>query len=88
MSCKTDNGNGHKPGSVGHPIPGVVARVVHPETWQPLPCGTAGLLLVKGANRMLGYLKQPDKTAEVLHDEWYVTGDIATVDEDGFIVHH
>ena len=80
-----DGQRGHKPGSVGHPIPGVVARVVHPETWQPLPCGTAGLLLVKGANRMLGYLKQPDKTAEVLHDEWYITGNIATVDEDGFV---
>jgi acyl-[acyl-carrier-protein]-phospholipid O-acyltransferase/long-chain-fatty-acid--[acyl-carrier-protein] ligase len=76
---------GHKPGSVGHPIPGVAARVVHPDTHQPLPDGTAGLLLAKGPNRMLGYLKQPDKTAEVFHDDWYITGDIAAIDEDGFI---
>jgi acyl-[acyl-carrier-protein]-phospholipid O-acyltransferase/long-chain-fatty-acid--[acyl-carrier-protein] ligase len=76
---------GHKPGTVGHPVPGVAARVVHPETWQPLPCGTEGLLLVKGPNCMLGYLKQPEKTAEVLHDGWYVTGDIATIDDAGFI---
>ena len=48
---------GHKPGTVGHPVPGVAARVVHPETRQPLPCGTEGLLLVKGPNRMLGYLQ-------------------------------
>jgi acyl-[acyl-carrier-protein]-phospholipid O-acyltransferase/long-chain-fatty-acid--[acyl-carrier-protein] ligase len=76
---------GHKPGTVGHPIPGVTARVVHPETGEPLPCGTEGLLLVTGPNRMLGYLGQPEKTAEVLQDGWYVTGDIATIDEDGFI---
>jgi acyl-[acyl-carrier-protein]-phospholipid O-acyltransferase/long-chain-fatty-acid--[acyl-carrier-protein] ligase len=76
---------GHKPGTVGQPIPGVVARVVHPETGAPLPSGTAGLLLVAGPNRMLGYLGQPEKTAEVLQDGWYVTGDIAAIDEDGFI---
>jgi acyl-[acyl-carrier-protein]-phospholipid O-acyltransferase/long-chain-fatty-acid--[acyl-carrier-protein] ligase len=76
---------GHKPGTVGHPVPGVAARVVHPETWQALSCGTEGLLLVKGPNRMLGYLQQPEKTAEVLRDGWYVTGDIAAIDDAGFI---
>jgi acyl-[acyl-carrier-protein]-phospholipid O-acyltransferase/long-chain-fatty-acid--[acyl-carrier-protein] ligase len=76
---------GQKPESVGHPIPGVAVKVVHPETRQPLPYGMEGLLLLKGPNRMLGYLKQPEKTAEVLQDDWYVTGDIATIDEDGFL---
>jgi acyl-[acyl-carrier-protein]-phospholipid O-acyltransferase/long-chain-fatty-acid--[acyl-carrier-protein] ligase len=76
---------GHKPGTVGHPIPGVAARVVHLETGAPLPSGAEGLLLVKGPNRMLGYLGQPEKTAEVLQDGWYITGDIAAIDEDGFI---
>jgi acyl-[acyl-carrier-protein]-phospholipid O-acyltransferase/long-chain-fatty-acid--[acyl-carrier-protein] ligase len=76
---------GHKPGTVGHPIPGVAARVVHPETGAPLPSGTEGLLLVTGPNCMLGYLGQPEKTAEVLQDGWYMTGDIAAIDEDGFI---
>jgi acyl-[acyl-carrier-protein]-phospholipid O-acyltransferase/long-chain-fatty-acid--[acyl-carrier-protein] ligase len=76
---------GHKPGTVGHPIPGVSARIVHPETEEPLPYGTAGLLLVHGPSRMLGYLGQPEKTAEVLRHGWYVTGDIAAIDEDGFI---
>jgi acyl-[acyl-carrier-protein]-phospholipid O-acyltransferase/long-chain-fatty-acid--[acyl-carrier-protein] ligase len=76
---------GNKPGSVGHPIPGVAARVVDQETGAPLPIGQEGLLLVKGANLMLGYLHAPERTADVIRDGWYVTGDIARIDEDGFI---
>ncbi|HEY3130759.1 MAG TPA: acyl-[ACP]--phospholipid O-acyltransferase [Acidobacteriota bacterium] len=76
---------GHKRGSIGHPLPGISVRVVDPETMEPLPNGKAGLLLVKGPNVMLGYLNRPEKTAEVIRDGWYVTGDIGTVDEDGFI---
>ena len=44
-----------------------------------------GLLLVKGPSRMLGYVGEPARTAEVIRDDWYVTGDIAAMDEDGFI---
>jgi acyl-[acyl-carrier-protein]-phospholipid O-acyltransferase/long-chain-fatty-acid--[acyl-carrier-protein] ligase len=58
---------------------------VHPESGAALPSNTEGLLLVKGPNRMLGYLGQPDATAAVLRDGWYVTGDIASIDADGFI---
>ncbi len=76
---------GTKPGSVGHPVPGVAVRVVHPETGVPLPAGEAGLLMVRGPNVMLGYLGLAEKTAEVIRDGWYATGDIATVDDDGFI---
>ena len=76
---------GNKPGTVGHPLPGVAARIVDPATFEPLPPNTEGLLLVKGSNRMLGYLKQPERTAEVFRDGWYVTGDIALVDDEGFI---
>ena len=50
-----------------------------------LPIGQTGLLLVKGPNIMLGYLDKPEKTKEVIQDGWYITGDIATLDEDGFI---
>ena len=76
---------GTKPGSVGHPIPGVAAKVVDQETGEGPIFGREGLLLVKGANLMQGYLGQPDRTREVIRDGWYVTGDIATMDEDGFI---
>jgi acyl-[acyl-carrier-protein]-phospholipid O-acyltransferase/long-chain-fatty-acid--[acyl-carrier-protein] ligase len=51
----------------------------------PLPAGTPGLMLVRGPNVMQGYLNRPDKTAEVLRDGWYNTGDIAALDEDGFV---
>ncbi len=76
---------GTKAGTVGHPVPGVCARVVDIETGKTLSHDEEGLLLVKGPGRMLGYLKNPDKTAQVLRGDWYVTGDIATIDEDGFI---
>ena len=76
---------GSKEGSVGHPIPGVVIRVVDPESGTELKPGEAGLMLVKGPNVMLGYLGRPDKTAEAVRDGWYVTGDIGIMDEDGFI---
>ncbi len=89
---------GAKRGKIGHPLPGICVRIVDPA--QPraagsLPLGQSGLLLVRGPNVMLGYLGKPEKTAEVLieasgsagaaGDKWYVTGDIAALDEDGFV---
>jgi acyl-[acyl-carrier-protein]-phospholipid O-acyltransferase / long-chain-fatty-acid--[acyl-carrier-protein] ligase len=76
---------GNKPGTVGHPIPGVTVKVVDPETEQPLDHSEEGLLLVKGPNVMLGYLGQSHLTEQALRRGWYVTGDIASVDDDGFI---
>jgi acyl-[acyl-carrier-protein]-phospholipid O-acyltransferase/long-chain-fatty-acid--[acyl-carrier-protein] ligase len=76
---------GFKTGTVGHPLPNVVVKVVDRETGATLPSGQEGLLLVKGPNRMMGYFGQPERTAEVLRDGWYVTGDIVTIDDDGFI---
>ncbi len=72
-------------GSVGHPLPGVVAKIVDPATGEGPLFGQEGLLLVNGPNRMKGYLGEADKTQEVLRDGWYVTGDIALIDEGGFI---
>jgi len=77
--------HGSKEGSVGHPVPGVAIRVVDPESGEVLKPGEPGLILVKGPNVMLGYLGRPDKTAEVVRDGWYVTGDIGVMDDDGFI---
>jgi acyl-[acyl-carrier-protein]-phospholipid O-acyltransferase/long-chain-fatty-acid--[acyl-carrier-protein] ligase len=76
---------GHKPGTVGHPLPGVAAKVVDVENGQDLTEGQEGLLLLKGPGRMVGYLADDNATAAALRDGWYVTGDIAVVDEDGFI---
>ncbi|HEY3148411.1 MAG TPA: AMP-binding protein, partial [Dongiaceae bacterium] len=76
---------GHKPGTVGHPLPGVAAKVVDLEDGHDLREGEEGLLLLKGPGRMVGYLADDNATAAALRDGWYVTGDIAVVDEDGFI---
>jgi acyl-[acyl-carrier-protein]-phospholipid O-acyltransferase/long-chain-fatty-acid--[acyl-carrier-protein] ligase len=78
---------GAKRGKIGHPLPGMSVRIMPPEVpdGRPVPCGQPGLLLVSGPNVMQGYLGRPDKTAEVLRDGWYITGDIAALDEDGFL---
>jgi acyl-[acyl-carrier-protein]-phospholipid O-acyltransferase/long-chain-fatty-acid--[acyl-carrier-protein] ligase len=79
---------GAKRGKIGHPLPGVSVRIVNAENpWsgENLPLDQPGLMLVRGPNVMQGYLGQPEKTAEVLRDGWYCTGDIAAIDEDGFL---
>jgi acyl-[acyl-carrier-protein]-phospholipid O-acyltransferase/long-chain-fatty-acid--[acyl-carrier-protein] ligase len=76
---------GSKRGRIGHPLPGVSVRIIDPDTHERREVGMPGLLLVRGPNVMLGYLGKPEKTAEVLQDGWYTTGDIAAEDEDGFL---
>jgi acyl-[acyl-carrier-protein]-phospholipid O-acyltransferase/long-chain-fatty-acid--[acyl-carrier-protein] ligase len=76
---------GNKRGTVGRPFPGISVRVVDPDTGQAIEDDRPGLLQVKGPNIMKGYLGMPDKTAAVIQDGWYSTGDIASIDEDGFI---
>ncbi len=74
-----------KGGTVGTPVPGVAAKIVDPETYSPLDVDQEGLLFVKGPNLMQGYYKQSEKTEEAVLDGWYNTGDIAKMDEEGFI---
>jgi acyl-[acyl-carrier-protein]-phospholipid O-acyltransferase/long-chain-fatty-acid--[acyl-carrier-protein] ligase len=76
---------GSRRGFVGQPLPGVSVRIVDPDTFAPQPPMTPGMLLVKGPNVMRGYLGRDDLTAKVMRDGWYVTGDMALVDEDGFL---
>ncbi|MEW6086787.1 MAG: AMP-binding protein [bacterium] len=76
---------GHKEGKVGRPLPGVSVKIIDPETRQLLPAKESGLLMVKGPNVMKGYWDDKEKTDEVIKDGWYATGDIASIDEDGFI---
>ncbi len=76
---------GTKLGSVGRPLPGVVIRAVDPTTREPLGVNQEGLLLIKGPNVMLGYWNRPEKTAAVIKDGWYDTGDMGLVDDEGFV---
>lgn len=76
---------GTKDGTVGHPIPCVAVKIVDPDTGGTLPGQREGLLMVRGPNLMLGYLNNSEKTNEVIKDGWYCTGDIASIDSDGFI---
>jgi len=74
-----------KEGSVGRPVPGVSAKVIDRETGEPLGVDKSGMLLITGPNVMKGYLNEPEKTAAVIQDGWYVTGDIAKIDANGFV---
>jgi acyl-[acyl-carrier-protein]-phospholipid O-acyltransferase/long-chain-fatty-acid--[acyl-carrier-protein] ligase len=74
-----------EPGSIGPPLIGVCAKVVDPSTFELQGENADGLLIVKGAIVMKGYLNEPEKTKEVIRDGWYITGDIARMSRRGFI---
>ncbi len=76
---------GAKRGKIGHPLPGISVRIADPATLQPVGVNEPGLLLLKGPNVMKGYLGRPDLTREAFHEDWYITGDVAAEDEDGFL---
>lgn len=73
-----------KPGSVGLPIKGVEVKIVDAKA-RDLACNEIGELLVKGDNIMKGYFNRDAETKEVIKDGWLYTGDIAKIDEDGYI---
>jgi long-chain acyl-CoA synthetase len=74
-----------KPGSIGVPVPNTEARIVDPvEGKQQMPVGEPGELLLSGPQCMKGYWGMPAETANTLRDGWIFTGDLATVDEEGY----
>ena len=73
-------------GTVGFPLPNIELRVVDPETSDNLPVGEIGNLEVRGPNVFQGYWRMPEKTAEDFRDDgFFITGDIAKIDEDGYV---
>jgi acyl-[acyl-carrier-protein]-phospholipid O-acyltransferase/long-chain-fatty-acid--[acyl-carrier-protein] ligase len=76
---------GSRRGRIGHPLPGISVKVLDLDTGEPVALGNPGMLMIKGPNVMKGYLGKPEKTAEVLQDGWYKTGDVAVMEDDGFL---
>ena len=72
-----------KPGSIGTPIEGVEMKVVDDDD-NDVPQGEVGEIVIRGHNIMKGYWKQPDATAKTMKHGWFHSGDMATVDEDGY----
>jgi acyl-[acyl-carrier-protein]-phospholipid O-acyltransferase / long-chain-fatty-acid--[acyl-carrier-protein] ligase len=79
----------NRPGTVGKAFSGTEFRIVDPDSLGPIPTGEDGLILIGGPQIMKGYLKMPEKTAEVIElidgFRWYRTGDKGHLDEDGFL---
>jgi acyl-[acyl-carrier-protein]-phospholipid O-acyltransferase/long-chain-fatty-acid--[acyl-carrier-protein] ligase len=75
----------HRQGSVGHTVPGMALKITSPETGRPVSLHQSGMIWFKGANVFEGYLNDPQRTADVLQDGWFRTGDIGRVDLDGFL---
>ncbi len=75
----------YRPGSVGKLAQGLAARIRDPDTGEDLGLHDTGMLWVRGANIFEGYLNEPAKTAEVIRDGWFRTGDLGRFDEDGFL---
>ena len=79
----------NRPGTVGKAFSGTEFRIVDPDSLEPISIGKDGLILIGGPQIMKGYLKMPEKTAEVIEIidgyRWYRTGDKGHLDEDGFL---
>jgi long-chain acyl-CoA synthetase len=76
--------SGRRNGTIGLPFPSTDARVVDPKTGRVMPTGEVGELEVSGPQVMAGYWQRPQETADVLHDGWLRTGDMAKQDGDGY----
>ena len=73
-------------GTVGMPLPGVEYRITDRETHAPVPQGEIGMLEIRGPNVFIGYWRMPEKTREeLLEDGFFVTGDLAMTDEQGYV---
>ena len=89
-ACCLTPPNMFKEGSIGIPFPDTYIKVVRPDTDEELPYGEEGEILLAGPTVMKEYINHPEETARTLrrHDDgltWVYTGDLGTMDEEGFI---
>lgn len=70
-------------GTIGIPLPNTEVMIANDEG-EPLGLGERGEILIKGPQVMKGYWNRPEETANVMHGEWFKSGDIGVMDEDGF----
>ena len=73
------------PGSVGHLLLGIAARITDPSTEEPIPINQSGILWLRGPNIFPGYLNRDDLSEGVFEDGWFKTNDVARFDDDGFL---
>ncbi len=85
VNYPSDSTGGSRRGSVGRMMPGHAARILDPDTMKDIEITKVGLLMLKGPNIFRAYLGEPKRTAEVKQGEWFITGDLARFDEDGFL---
>ncbi|MDX1492654.1 MAG: benzoate-CoA ligase family protein [Longimicrobiales bacterium] len=75
-----------RPGTLGRPVEGFDVRACDAEG-KPVPAGEVGIMRVRGDSLALGYWKNREKTAEAFQDGWYVSGDMISFDEDGYVTY-
>ncbi len=81
----TDDSIEHRVNTVGRAFPGVETKIINPETGETLGPGRVGEFCARGYNVMKGYYKMPEATAQAIDQNgWLHTGDLATVDADGY----
>lgn len=84
-TATADEQRGNKAGTVGRLLPGISARIVHPETGEELKEGETGVLLLKGPNIFSHYLGDTERGRSLLNPGWFATWDLARIDGEGFI---
>jgi fatty-acyl-CoA synthase len=82
---RTDDSLEHRVSTVGRVHPHLEVKIADPETRNPVPVGTPGELCTRGYSVMKGYWDEPERTSEVLREGWMHTGDLASMDSDGYI---
>jgi long-chain acyl-CoA synthetase len=74
-----------RPGAIGVPVPDVDVRIVDADTGRAMPANAEGELLIRAPQLMAGYWGRPDESAAMIVDGWLHTGDIAVLDDDGYV---